>query len=290
MNQEETYAGQHAVKTAGKVFISYRRDDTGGDAGRLSDTLNQLLGPDRTFLDLDQIALGKDFEFELKRALSLSSVLLALIGPKWETLTGPTGKPRITDKRDLVRIELVTALKDKNVTVVPVLINRDSLPSEADLPLVLRPIRKLQAFQIRRDRWMNDVEALLKRLGFSQQPNPKSIVEDPMAQQARMVSANVEWKRKNEPDPNPRRWVVYVDNDSDAPITVEHVAVISPSLDLGIEDWGTVRPKQTSDYELDESEFEPLADRPDVRVLFRDSYGQRWSLRRGLLKRLQRSR
>ena len=103
------------METSGKVFISYRQDDTGGDAGRLSDTLNQLLGPDRTFLDLNQIALGKDFEFELKRALNLSSVLLALIGPKWEALTGPGGKPRIADRHDWVRTELVTALETKTL-------------------------------------------------------------------------------------------------------------------------------------------------------------------------------
>lgn len=266
---------QGRSRTSAKLFISYRRDDTGGDAGRLSDTLNQLLGADRTFLDISQIALGRDFEVELKKALGLSSVLLALIGPQWETVTGANGKPRVSDDQDYVRMEVRFALTDKNVTVVPVLINRHSLPAEADLPRDLRPILKLQAFQIRRDRWADDVAALLRNLGI---PQRHSHVMD----QARMVSASVEWKRKNEPDPNPRRWVVYVHNDSDAPITVERVTVSSSSYSLAI-DWGSVRPREVSDYELDEEQFEPSSDRPDVRVQFRDSCGQIWSLRRGVL-------
>lgn len=268
MNQDHSRASV-------KVFISYRREDTGGDAGRLSDTLKQFLGADRTFLDLDQIALGKNFEVELKRVLSLSTVLLALIGPKWETVTGADDRPRVSDNQDYVRMELLMALRNENITVVPVLINRDSLPAEADLPHSLRPILKLQAFQMRRNRWTDDVAALLLRLGIPQQ-NSRAV------DQARMVSAVVEWKRKNDPDPRPRRWVVYVDNNSDAPITVERVTVFSPSSHLAI-DWGSVRPKEVSDYELDEEQFEPSGDRPELRVQFRDSYGQMWSLSRGVL-------
>lgn len=101
-----------------------------------------------------------------------------------------------------------------------------------------------------------------------------------------LVSAIVEWKRKNESDSTPRRWVVYVDNDSDAPITVEQVKVSSSSRKLSIEDWGTVRPKASSDYGLEESDFDPSDDRPEVYVRFLDSYGQRWTLRKGVLKRI----
>lgn len=104
--------------------------------------------------------------------------------------------------------------------------------------------------------------------------------------QARFVSASVEWKKENEPNPNPRRWVVYIDNDSDAPITVEQVKVSSPSIELPIINWGPVRPKVSSDYELEESEFDPSGERPEVYVRFSDSYGQKWSLRRGVLRQI----
>jgi hypothetical protein len=280
---------KRSIRRSLMLFINYRRDDTGGDAGRLNDTLNQLLGPDRTFFDFDQIAPGMDFEIELKRALGASEVLLALIGPKWETISDSSGKPRLSDKKDLVRIELLEALRS-NVRVVPVLLNRDTVPEKTDVPYVLRPITRLNAFVIRRERWREDVTVLLKGLGISHRQLSQAITDGNTSRQARLVSASVEWKRKDVPDSTPRRWVVYVDNASDAPITVEQVEVSSPSLELSIEDWGPVRPKVSSDYELEESDFDPSGDRPEVYLRFLDSYGQRWSLRRGMLKRIGETR
>jgi hypothetical protein len=177
-------------------------------------------------------------------------------------------------------------LKSKKVRIVPILLNRDTVPNKGDLPFVLRPITKLNAFSIRRDRWREDVIALLNGLGISPQETRQDTPDSNTNRQARLVSALVEWKRKNEPDSTPRRWVVYVDNASDAPITVEQVKVSSPSMELPIEDWGIVRPKVPSDYELEESDFDPSGDRPEVYVRFLDSYGQRWRLHRGVLKRI----
>lgn len=267
------------------IFISYRREDTGGDAGWLNDTLQQLLGPGRTFFDFDQIAPGVDFQAELQRALGACAVLLALIGPRWERVQDANGQLRLSQPGDLVRLEVLEGLNSPNVRVVPVLLNRDQIPSEADLPEVLRPLIRLNAFAIRRDRWHDDVTALLKKLGFAPQAGPASGDND-ASRQARRVSATVEWKRKDTPDPAPRRWVVYIDNASDAPITVEKVIVSSASLEMPIEDWEPVRPNVRSDYELEESDFDPRGERPEVFIRFRDSLGQRWSLRRGVLKRM----
>ena len=140
-------------------------------------------------------------------------------------------------------MELVAALKSKTVRVVPILLNRDTIPKKDELPPVLRPVTRLNAFAIRRDRWHEDVAALLAKLGMSQQHKSQATTDGNVNRQARFVAASVEWKRKDEPDPTPRRWVVYVDKGSDAPITVEKVKVSSASMDLNIEDWGTVRPK-----------------------------------------------
>jgi hypothetical protein len=185
-----------SIKSSAMVFISYRRDDTVGDAGRLNDTLNQLLGPGRTFYDFDQIPPGMDFEVELKRALSASEVLFALIGPKWETVTDSSGKPRLSDKNDLVRIELLTALKSNKVRVIPILFNRDAVPNKDDLPYVLRPITKLNAFSIRRDRWREDVTALLNRLAISPHQTDQVTPDSNTSRQAHLVSASIEWKGK----------------------------------------------------------------------------------------------
>jgi hypothetical protein len=260
-----------------KLFISYRRDDTGGDAGRLNDTLIQLLGSGSTFFDLSSIVPGRNFKVELKRALSQTTHLLALIGPAWEIVADSVHKPRLHDENDYVRMELLAGIEN-DVPVVPVLLNRSSIPKAADLPDVLHPITNLQAFEIRRDRWMDDVSALLKKLDIALDPD-----ED---RQARQVSAIVEWKRWDHPDPSPRRWVVYIDNHSGDPIIVKEVRVVSKSLEFSI-DWGPVGPRASSDYELQEQQFNPVEDRPDVYVRFVDARGRKWSLHRDTLKRLR---
>lgn len=267
------------MKHSLKLFICYRRDDTGGDAGRLNDALIQLLGSGSTFFDLSSIVPGRNFEVELKRALSQTRFLLALIGPKWEIVADSGHRPRLHDENDYVRMELLAGIEN-DVPVVPVLLNRSSVPNAADLPGVLGPITKLQAFEIRRDRWMDDVSALLKRLDIA--------LDSDEDRQARQVSATVEWKRRDHPDPTPRRWVVYIDNYSEAPIIVKQVRVVSKSLELPIKDWGTIGPKASSDYELEEQDFNPVEDRPDVYVRFVDARGRKWSLRRDTLRRLRR--
>jgi len=277
---------EQSTKHTPKIFISYRRDDTGGDAGRLNDTLKQLLGRNRTFFDLDQVAPGMDFEDALKGALSISEVFLALIGPTWETVSDSSGKPRLSDESDLLRIELLTALKSKTVRVVPILLNRDKVPNKDDLPDVLHPITRRQAFQIRRDRWDDDVAALLKKLAISRFKTGQDIGKGAKRQQAERVSAEVQWKKKKETDPTPRRWVVYMYNKSDDSIYVEEVKVSTPSRELKI-DWGLVPPwdpsEGPSDYELEESAFDPSGDQPEVYVRFRDKNGQRWTWHKGVL-------
>jgi hypothetical protein len=43
------------------IFISYRRDDASGHAGRLFDRLAARFGRDRVFMDVTDIAPGEDF-------------------------------------------------------------------------------------------------------------------------------------------------------------------------------------------------------------------------------------
>jgi len=249
-------------------------DDTGAEAGRLRDSLIERLGPDTVFFDLETIEPGEDYQQALDRALASCDVLLALIGPTWETISDGHGQPRLKDKKDLLRNEIRTGLK-RGIRVIPVLLNRDGLPTREDLPPDLYSLRRRQLFQIHRDRWHQDVDLLIERLGMTQQ-RKAGATADLSASQARFVSAVVEWKRMVPPDPNPRRWVVYVDNNSDAPITVEDVLVTSGSRQLTIKPWGPVRPKEASDYELEEADFDPEGAPPEVTVRFGDSFGQKW--------------
>jgi hypothetical protein len=44
-----------------KVFISYRREDSAGHAGRLYDSLQSHFGADNVFMDLSDIDSGTNF-------------------------------------------------------------------------------------------------------------------------------------------------------------------------------------------------------------------------------------
>jgi FPC/CPF motif-containing protein YcgG len=52
-----------------RIFVSYRRADVGGHAGRLSDTLVHRLGAKSVFQDVTAIAAGRDFASAIREAL-----------------------------------------------------------------------------------------------------------------------------------------------------------------------------------------------------------------------------
>ena len=65
------------------IFISYRRDDTEGHAGRLLDELRKRLGPEGVFLDVEGIGAGLKFRQVIQAQLASCKVVLVLIGKRW---------------------------------------------------------------------------------------------------------------------------------------------------------------------------------------------------------------
>lgn len=156
-----------------RVFLSYRRDDSSGHAGRLADALVQEFGPKNVFQDVAAIGPGRDFASAIEDALGDSEVVLVVIGPKWLAASGPSGKARLHEPGDYVRTELATALS-LDVPVVPVLINGAKLPTVAELPDELGPLAHRQAVVLRDESWRRDVDALLKSLrGEPEIPAPR---------------------------------------------------------------------------------------------------------------------
>jgi TIR domain len=146
-----------------QVFLSYRRNDVGGYAGRLTDALLQRLGAKSVFQDVIAIAPGKDFTVELDRALDDSDAVLAVIGPGWLTAATPQGAPRLFEADDYVRLELARAL-NRNVRVVPVLVGGAALPAAIDLPDELRGLVHRQAVVLHDETWHQDVDGLVGSL------------------------------------------------------------------------------------------------------------------------------
>jgi hypothetical protein len=164
------------------VFISYRRQDSAGHAGRLFDRLQGRLGRERVFMDVTGIDAGVDFVHTIEQAVGSCEVLLAVIGPEWLTSAGANGR-RLDDPGDFVRIEISAALQ-RNVRVVPVLIGGASLPHAHELPDALAPLVRRQAVELRDARWDSDtadlVAALEKQIGTGSPPSrlavPRTVV------------------------------------------------------------------------------------------------------------------
>ncbi|RFU22927.1 toll/interleukin-1 receptor domain-containing protein [Geodermatophilus marinus] len=146
-----------------RVFLSYRRGDVGGYAGRLADALHERIGARNLFQDVRAIAPGQDYAAVIDRALDDSDVLLAVIGPGWLTAATPQGAPRLFAGDDYVRLEIARAL-DRGVRVVPVLVGGASLPAAADLPEQLRRLAQRQAVVLHDETWHQDVDGLLLAL------------------------------------------------------------------------------------------------------------------------------
>ena len=68
------------------IFVSYRRDDAAGHAGRLCDDLAERLGAAEVFQDVDSIAPGEDFVDAIQRAIAAADVVVAVIGPDWASV------------------------------------------------------------------------------------------------------------------------------------------------------------------------------------------------------------
>jgi TIR domain len=142
------------------IFISYRREDTAGEAGRLAEALGAQFGRANVFIDVDTLAPGSDFAHEIEQALADCQLALILIGPQWLTVENPDGTRRIDAEDDFVRKEIASALAQPDVTVIPVLVDGATMPAAAELPDDIASLAKFNAFDLSNKRWQYDVAQL----------------------------------------------------------------------------------------------------------------------------------
>jgi len=151
------------------VFLSYRRSDVGGYAGRLLDALVQRLGATHVFQDVSTIAPGQDFSAAIGRALDRSDAMLAVIGPGWLAPSAGQARSRLFEPDDYVRLEIGAALT-RDVRVVPVLVGHAQLPTPDDLPPDLQPLLLRQGVVLHDETWHEDVRGLLASLRGERAP------------------------------------------------------------------------------------------------------------------------
>ena len=144
-----------------KIFISYRRSDSSGVAGRVYDRLKECFGERNVFRDVDAIAPGQEFAKVIFERIGASNVLIALIGIDWLTVVDAQGQVRIRASNDYVRIEISTALK-LGKKVIPALVDGAKMPKREELPEEIRSLADRNAIEITDQRFDYDVGELIK--------------------------------------------------------------------------------------------------------------------------------
>lgn len=144
------------------IFVCYRREDASGHAGRLFDRLAAHFGKDRIFMDIDTIDYGLDFQNVIEDAVGSCEILLAIIGRHWLTISD--GKSRRLDRPDdFIRLEIVAAL-NRDIRVIPVLVQSATMPQTDDLPDDMVRLTRRQAIELGETGFHDDVNGLIKTI------------------------------------------------------------------------------------------------------------------------------
>jgi hypothetical protein len=151
--------GSHNVK----LFINYRREDTRHAAGRLYDDLTTHFGKDQIFIDIDQIEPGEDFVEAINRKVGSCDIAIVVIGRHWLHGTDASGKRRLDDEEDFVRMEIVAALQ-REIRVIPVLVDGAQMPRKHELPEALGVLSRRNAIELSDTRFHADVNRLIKAI------------------------------------------------------------------------------------------------------------------------------
>jgi len=147
----------------GKIFINYRRDDSGGTAGRLHDRLARTFGLKNLFMDVDDIPPGVDFVNYLNSQVGACDIFLAIIGPHWLNAKDGHGHRRLDNPNDFVSVEITAALA-RNICVIPVLVDGAHMPKAENLPDSIKPLVRRNAVEVRNTNFGRDANALIREL------------------------------------------------------------------------------------------------------------------------------
>jgi hypothetical protein len=154
------------------IFVSYRREDSSDVTGRIFDHLKARFGKEHLFKDVDSIALGVDFREAMIKAVQDCDVFLAVIGADWLNARDEAGGRRIDKPEDYVQLEVKAAL-DRNIPVIPVLVERASMPTQQDLPEPLQPLALRNAISVRPDPdFRHDMDRLSESIERFLKPEP----------------------------------------------------------------------------------------------------------------------
>jgi hypothetical protein len=156
-----------------RLFISYRRKQASAWAGRLARDLAHIFGKTNVFYDIDSIDLGVNFLDKIQKTMRRADCSLILIGPNWLDAADESGCNKLNRDTDHVRREIAASLQYRKRTV-PVLLGGAKLPHADLLPDDIKTLSQCNAFELRDERWDDDVATLVEKLG-GREPKQRKI-------------------------------------------------------------------------------------------------------------------
>jgi hypothetical protein len=145
---------------ATKIFLSYRRDDSSGYAGRMYAKLAAHYGAAAVFRDIEKIVPMDRFREVIQTSVLECAIVLVIISKHWANLS-KDGVPRIAQPDDVLCWEISTALSNQ-VPVLPVLVGGARMPSADHLPPSIRALAGIVAHEMAEARWDHDFEELVR--------------------------------------------------------------------------------------------------------------------------------
>jgi hypothetical protein len=184
-----------------RVFISYRRRDSGGHLPEIQRVLkgSTIRGEAcELFVDVNALSLGRDYVDGIASALKTSDVALVLVGRHWLV---ENGVRRIDEAQDPVRLEIRAAISTKT-PLVAVLVDGASMPPDPELPADIREIARAQAVELRYETFDQDLAALVSTIGGFPSRSPHA----PAPATLRLVNEATAWLASGD------QYYVYVDD------------------------------------------------------------------------------
>lgn len=133
-----------------RIFICYRRRENRKDAMVLFEVLAQHFGTNAVFVDVAGIAQGVNCQERVDRTLDTCRVVLLLMGQNWAAIKDESGKPRLDDPHDRVRVLVASALR-RNIPLIPVFIEGARMPRPHRLPPQLADLARQQGIALDRE-------------------------------------------------------------------------------------------------------------------------------------------
>lgn len=177
LRMPEKAANTSNVLHDARVFISYRHAGGMNHAQRLERGLKGAYPGMHVFRDETLMVPGIDFIDQIREEIDQADVFLALVDDTW--MQG--GKlSRLQDRKDILRRELARAF-EKDIALIPVLLNSAQMPESKAFPAELREFAQLHAIGLSEDNFSTNLgllQAAMTRLITDKKVQQKLIGQD----------------------------------------------------------------------------------------------------------------